>query len=84
MAVKNECTSVAGHFDGHAEAMKQYMRHRPMQHVHGYSGSHWTLPSGNYSLPGRQRQSTKQRWDGALPSSRHQHTIFRASGSLTW
>jgi hypothetical protein len=26
------------------------MRHRPMQHVHGYIGSHWTLPSGDYSL----------------------------------
>jgi hypothetical protein len=26
------------------------MRHCPMQHVHGYSGSHWTLPSGNYWL----------------------------------
>ena len=26
------------------------MRHRPMQHVQGYTGSHWTPPSGNYSL----------------------------------
>jgi hypothetical protein len=46
----NKRTSVAGHFDGHAEAMKQYMRHRPMQHVQGYSGSHWTLSSGDCSL----------------------------------
>jgi hypothetical protein len=46
----NKCTSVAGNFDGHAEALKQYMRHCPMQHVQSYSGSHWMLPSGNYSL----------------------------------
>jgi len=46
----NKCTSVAGHYDGHAETLKQYMWHRPMQHVQGYSGSHWTLPSGDYSL----------------------------------
>jgi hypothetical protein len=26
------------------------MRHRPMQHVQGYTGSHWTPPSGDYSL----------------------------------
>ena len=29
----DKCTSIAGHFNGHAEALKQYMRHRPMQHV---------------------------------------------------
>jgi hypothetical protein len=46
----NKCTSIAGHFDGHVEALKQYMRHCPMQHVQGYTGSHWMLPSGNYSL----------------------------------
>ncbi len=49
-AATNKCTSVAGHFNGHAEALKQYMRHCPMQHVQGYTRSHWTLPSGNYSL----------------------------------
>jgi hypothetical protein len=26
------------------------MRHCPMQHVQGYSGSHWMLPSVDYSL----------------------------------
>jgi hypothetical protein len=45
-----KCTYVAGHFDGHAEALKRYIRHRPMQHVQGYSGSHWTLPLGDYLL----------------------------------
>jgi len=46
----NECTSVAGRFDSHAEALKQYMRHQPMQHDQGYIGSHWTPPSGDYSF----------------------------------
>jgi hypothetical protein len=26
------------------------MRHRLMQHVEGYTGSHWTPPSGDYLL----------------------------------
>ncbi len=46
----NECPFVAGHFDGHGEALKQHMRHLLMQHVQGYTRSHWTPPSGNYSL----------------------------------
>jgi hypothetical protein len=40
----------ASHFNGHADALKQYMRHRLMQHVQGYKGNHWTLPSSDYSL----------------------------------
>ena len=31
-------------------AQKQITWHCPMQHVQGYIGSHWTLPSGDYSL----------------------------------
>jgi hypothetical protein len=46
----NKLTSVDGRFDGHAEALKQYMWHRLMQHDQGYIGSHWTLPSGDYML----------------------------------
>jgi hypothetical protein len=46
----SECASVTGHFDGHADALKQSTRHHLMQHVQGYIGSHWTLPSGDYSL----------------------------------
>ena len=46
----SECASVAGHFNGHEKVLKRYMQHRLMQHVQGYSGSHWMLPLGNYSL----------------------------------
>ena len=46
----NKCPSIAGHFDGHGEALKQHMRHLPMQHVQGYTESHWTPLSGDYLL----------------------------------
>jgi hypothetical protein len=47
----NKCTLSAGRFDGHGSAPEQYRWHCPMQHVQGYSGSHWTPPLGDYSLP---------------------------------
>jgi hypothetical protein len=43
-----ECTLSAIHFDGHGGPPVQYEVHFPMQHVQGYSRSHWTPPSGNY------------------------------------
>ncbi len=59
----NECTSSAGHFDGHGGAPEQYQRHRPMRHVQGYSRSHWTPASSNYLLliaPAAARATGKQ------------------------
>jgi hypothetical protein len=47
---ENKCNSVAGNFDSHGGAPEQYEAHCSMQHVQGYTGSHWTLSSGNYSL----------------------------------
>ena len=61
------CSSVVGHFNGHGGPPVQYEAHCPMQHVQGYSRSHWTPPSGNYLLSispaaaratGKQKQST--------------------------
>jgi hypothetical protein len=46
----NECTSSSGRFDGLGGALQRYRRHHPMGHVQGYSGSHWTPPSGDYLL----------------------------------
>jgi hypothetical protein len=46
----SECTSSAGHFDGHGGVPVQYEVHRLMQHVQSYTRSHWTLPLGNYSI----------------------------------
>ncbi len=46
-----ECTSIADHFDGHAEALKQFKRHHPMEDVQGHIRSNWWMPpSGIYSL----------------------------------
>jgi hypothetical protein len=44
------CSSVGGRFDGHGSLPVQYEVHRPMQHVQGYSGSHWMPASGDYLL----------------------------------
>jgi hypothetical protein len=48
--IKNKCSYVAGHFDGHADAWVQCCSYCPMQHVQGNTGSLWTLPPGNYLL----------------------------------
>ena len=50
MAAANECTSAVCHFDGHGGAPVQYEAHRLMQHDQGFTGSHWTPPSGDYLL----------------------------------
>jgi hypothetical protein len=58
-----KCTSSTGRFDGHGSAPEQYRRHRPMQHVQGYSRSHWMPPSGDYLLritPAATRATGKQ------------------------
>jgi hypothetical protein len=59
----SKCTSVAARFEGLADAPERYRRHRLMRHVQGYSGSHWTLASGDYSLgiaPAAARATGKQ------------------------
>ncbi len=59
----NECTSSASRFDGHGGAPEQYRQHRPMWYVQGYSRSHWTPASGDYSLriaPAAARATGKQ------------------------
>jgi hypothetical protein len=56
-------SSVVGHFDGHGVLPMQYEAHCLMQHVQGYSRSHWTPASGNYLLhmaPAATRATGKQ------------------------
>jgi hypothetical protein len=50
LTMASTCSSVVGCFDGHGGLPVQYKAHRPMQHVQGYSRSHWTPASGNYLL----------------------------------
>jgi hypothetical protein len=57
------CSSIVGCFDGHGSPLVQYKVHCPMQHVQGYSGSHWTPVSGDYLLcisPAATRATGKQ------------------------
>ncbi len=49
-AVTNRCPSVAVLFDGRVDALEQCMQRSPIQLIQGYTGSLWTLPSGNYLL----------------------------------
>jgi hypothetical protein len=44
------CSSIVGHFDGHGGLPVQYEVNCPMQHVQGYSGSHWTPALSGYLL----------------------------------
>jgi hypothetical protein len=44
------CSSNIGLFEGHGGLPVQYEAHRPMQHVQGYSRSHWTLTLGDHLL----------------------------------
>jgi hypothetical protein len=65
-ATTNECTSIAGHFDGHAEALKQSMRHCPMEDVQGHIRATrrcHRATTRSVSLPQTPgRQSTTQQW----------------------
>jgi hypothetical protein len=40
------CRQIAGNFDGHADAAVQCEMHRPMEHIPGFTRSHWMPPSG--------------------------------------
>jgi hypothetical protein len=41
-----KCKRIAGNFDCHADAAIQCGSHRPMEHVQGFTGSHWMPPLG--------------------------------------
>jgi hypothetical protein len=43
---KEKCRQIAGNFDSHADAAVQCKMHRPMEHIPGFTRSHWMLPSG--------------------------------------
>jgi len=43
-----KCRQIAGNFDHHADAAVQCRAHRPLEHIQGFTRSHWMLPSGEY------------------------------------
>ncbi len=42
-------TSNAGNFDGHGDAPVQCRAHLPIEHILGFTWSHWMMPSGECS-----------------------------------
>jgi hypothetical protein len=43
---KEKCRQITGNFDHHADAVVQCGAHCPMEHIQGFTRSHWMLPSG--------------------------------------
>ena len=41
-----KCRESAGDFNHHADAAVRCGAHRPMEHILGFTRSHWMLPSG--------------------------------------
>ncbi len=46
----HKCTSVAGHFDGHADALKQYTQHCPLEKIQDHTRCPWMPPLVAYLL----------------------------------
>jgi hypothetical protein len=40
-----KCRQIAGDLDHHADAAVRCGVHRPMEHIQGFTRSHWMLPS---------------------------------------
>jgi len=41
-----KCRRIPGDFDGHVDAAVRREAHRPMEHIQGFTRSHWMPPSG--------------------------------------
>jgi len=41
-----KCRQIAGNFDCHADAAVRRGVHHPIEHIQGFTWSHWMLPSG--------------------------------------
>jgi hypothetical protein len=41
-----KCGQIAGNFDGYGDAVVRREAHRPMEHIQGFTRSHWMLPPG--------------------------------------
>ena len=41
-----KCRQITGNFDCHAYAAVRRGAHRPIEHIQGFTWSHWMLPSG--------------------------------------
>ncbi len=50
LTMTSKCASTTAHFEDLVDAPVQYEANCLMQHVQGYTGSHWMVPLGNYLL----------------------------------
>ena len=41
-----KCRQITGNFDCHADAALRCGAHRPIEHILGFTRSHWMLPTG--------------------------------------
>ena len=41
-----KCRQISGNFDCHGDAAVQHGVHRPIEHIQGFTGSHWMLSLG--------------------------------------
>ena len=41
-----KCRQIDGNFDGYGDAAVQRGAHRPMEHIQGFTRSHWMPPLG--------------------------------------
>jgi hypothetical protein len=46
LATTKKCRQIAGNFDCHVDATVQRGADCPIEHVHGFTWSHWMPPSG--------------------------------------
>jgi hypothetical protein len=46
-----KCRQIAGDFDCHTDVAVQRGSHRPLEHVHGFTQSHWMPPLGECLRP---------------------------------
>jgi hypothetical protein len=43
---EKKCRKIAGNFDHHGDVMVQSRVHHPIEHINGFTRSHWIPPSG--------------------------------------
>ena len=55
----SNCTSIAGHFDGHADVLKQWTQYHPMQQIQGCTGCPWKLAATAARVTGKQTTMTQ-------------------------
>jgi hypothetical protein len=45
-STRQKCRQIDKNFDGHGNVAVQHGAHRPMEHIQGFTRSHWMPPLG--------------------------------------